>query len=133
MAHSLPRGPQTMSGKKRHWFQLHLSTAILLMTTAAALLGMNLIGSRRADIEFMPSLESDIIRLSLLNFNRHDVIRYGWPVRSRTETIVVYSSREQSEREGSIVVYSSRETLDLNQVRTRWPNVFAQLLKYENE
>jgi len=39
MDHSSPRGVQAMSGKKRSWFQIHLSTAVLLMFVAAMQMG----------------------------------------------------------------------------------------------
>src|SRR5205809_174857 len=41
MVHPSPQGAQAMSEKKRHWFQIHLSTAIGLMFVAGGILGLN--------------------------------------------------------------------------------------------
>lgn len=94
-----------MSGKKRSWFQLHLSTCLVLMLVAALLLGANLIERRR-----------DVVSFGARAIHAVTGWPYAWRVR---KTECFFFTNDWLNRPGS-ASNPVTETLQMRQERKLW-------------
>jgi hypothetical protein len=119
---------------QRRCFQIHLSTAIVLMCAAAGILAANFYSRSRTLIELRPKADplSDAFEVDPYSFNRRDEIRFGWPADSRIQTTIIYSADDEATNHGVIVSTDASFTpFDINEIRDRWPRVYEQLKNWD--